>query len=212
MKCGPNAFRPLWLRSSLSQSVSPGNSLGSADRRRNTQLESQLILHTVWVPPRSGQLQGGYGCFWGIFKDNGKWTLPTVKESEQGCAVWVNADVACVLTSQSLDLGPWPDWSRVGPLVSGSEVTFLEDGAQEVWEWVMFQMDPNHKDSCVPWMFTRGGVQQRGAFNPVPATMPSPSLWDHELSGNSYRSEAQLHVLLSQDPPLSAHLKPQRPN
>lgn len=145
MPLGHSSYVPL-----LSQSVSPGNSLGSADRRRKTQLGSQLILHSVWVPPRSGQLQGGYGCFWGIFKDNGNWTLATVKESEQGCAVWVNGDVACVLTSQSLDLGPWPDWSRVGPLVSGSEVTFLEDGAQEVWEWVMFQLDPNHKDICVP--------------------------------------------------------------
>lgn len=40
----------------------------------------------------------------------------------------------CVLTPQALDLGQWPDQSGVGQLVSDLEVTFLEDGAQEVWE------------------------------------------------------------------------------
>lgn len=41
----------------------------------------------------------------------------------------------CVLTPQALDLGQWHDWSGVGQMARDLEVTFLEAGAQEVWEW-----------------------------------------------------------------------------
>lgn len=82
----------------------------------------------------------------------------------------------CVLTPQALDLGQWPDQSGVGQLVSDSEVTFLEDGAQEVWEWVMIQVDKSHEDICVPCGYSLEKELGREllALSPIILQLPSP--------------------------------------
>lgn len=83
----------------------------------------------------------------------------------------------CVLIPQALDLGQWPDRSGVGQLVSDLEVTFLEDGAQGIWEWVMIQVGKSHEDICVPCGYLLEKELNRGellALFPVILQLPSP--------------------------------------
>lgn len=87
----------------------------------------------------------------------------------------------CGLTPQALDLGQWPDPSGVGQLVSDSEVTFLEVGAQGVWEWVVIQVGKNHEDICVPCGYSLEKELSRGELLALfPIILQLPSLGGHK--------------------------------